>query len=154
MANSMKLLFLKAFLAPVRDRPRAIQRFLFCLWKQKLSVSIGSRAPTIQITPAIFSRGYLGKQCNLYCPRREFSTTVGTGHFPSSCQQSSKTRDKYRFYLSLDPPPIPLVKGDEREDSCPALLRRGFRGDRDLDTNQRYKSRVPTLRARACRLQL
>jgi hypothetical protein len=62
----------------------------------------------------------LGKQCNLYCPRREFSQTVGTGHFPSSCQQSSKTPDKYRFYLSLDPSPIPLVKGDEREDSSPS----------------------------------
>ena len=78
------------------------------------------QSPTIQITPAIFSRGYLGKQCNLYCPRREFSQTVGTGHFPSSCQQSSKTLDKYRFYLSLDPPRIPLVKGDEREDSSPS----------------------------------
>ena len=119
-ANSMKLLFLKALLAPWRDRPRAIQRFLFCRRKQKLSVSIGSRVPTTQITPAIFSRGYLGKQCNLYCPRREFSKTVGTGHFASSCQQSSKTLDKYRFYLSLDPPGIPLVKGDEREDSSPS----------------------------------
>jgi len=38
----------------------------------------------------------------------------------------------------LDPPRIPLNKGDERALPVPPLLR-GARGDIDFDTNERYK---------------
>ena len=80
----MKLRFLKAFLALWYDRPLSIQMYPFCQREQKSSVSIGFIAPTTQLTPAIFSRGYLGKQCDRYYPRPEFRdysqhyTTVGT----------------------------------------------------------------------------
>ena len=51
------------------------------------------------------------------------------------CQLKTEILDKYRFYLSLDPPRIPLKKGDAREDSSPLL--RGVRGNLDSDTNKR-----------------
>ena len=54
---------------------------------------------------------------------------------PSWCQLQTGTLDKYRFYLSLYPPGIPLKKGEERSDSCPPDALQAP-GDRSLTVKQ------------------
>jgi hypothetical protein len=51
------------------------------------------------------------------------------------CQLKTEILDKYRFYLSLDPPKSPLRRGT-REKTLVPPLRRGARGDLDLIVKQ------------------